>query len=58
VGIIMKEEYWRTKDGQLIAVKDMDDNHLRSVLRMLIRKERERCDDAYSECDATSIDLY
>ena len=54
----MKEEYWRTKDGQLIAVKDMDDNHLRNVLRMLIRKERERCDDAYSECDATSVDLY
>ena len=35
-----KEEYWTTKDGQKIAVGDMTLEHLRNVLRMLIREDR------------------
>ena len=29
--------YWTTKDGQKISVDDMDINHLRNTLKMLIR---------------------
>ncbi len=36
----MKKEavYWKTKDGHRINVDDMDDNHVRNALKMLIRK--------------------
>ena len=34
----MKEEYWTTKEGKKIAVGDMDIEHLRNTLRMLLRK--------------------
>ena len=34
----MKEQYWTTKDGTKIAVGDMSVDHLRNVLRMLIRE--------------------
>jgi hypothetical protein len=46
------EEYWRTKDGEVIAVSDMDEDHAKNCLRMLIRRDREE------ECDATEADLY
>ncbi len=36
----MKEQYWTTKDGRKIAVGDMTLEHLRNVLRMLIREDR------------------
>lgn len=29
--------YWRTKDGSMVKVDDMDIDHLRNVLKMLIR---------------------
>ena len=34
------EEYWTKRDGTKIAVGDMDVDHLRNVLRMLIRVRR------------------
>lgn len=34
----MQEEYWTKRDGTKIAVGDMDIEHLRNTLRMLIRK--------------------
>jgi hypothetical protein len=37
---VMKEQYWTTKDGRKIAVGDMTLEHLRNVLRMLIREDR------------------
>lgn len=36
------EEIWTTKDGREIPVGEMDVEHLRNTLRMLIRKGRER----------------
>ena len=29
--------YWKMRNGRLISVDDMDINHLRSVLKMIIR---------------------
>tara|TARA_Y100000361_G_C11093104_1_gene307545 strand:+ start:166 stop:534 length:369 start_codon:yes stop_codon:yes gene_type:complete len=31
----MKTNYWTTKDGQQIAVEDLDDEHLLNILNML-----------------------
>ena len=36
------EEIWTTQDGRKIPVGEMDIDHLRNTLRMLIRKGRER----------------
>jgi len=56
--INMKEEYWITKNGEAIAVGDMDEDHVRNCLRMLIRRQEEDNDDAYNQCDATEADIY
>jgi hypothetical protein len=32
-----KDYYWLTKDGQKINVDDMDVNHLRNTLKMILR---------------------
>lgn len=37
--------YWKMRNGELISVDDMDINHLRNVLKMLIRNQR-RIDSA------------
>jgi hypothetical protein len=29
--------YWKMRDGKLISIDDMDINHLRNVLKMIIR---------------------
>jgi hypothetical protein len=36
---VMTEQYWQTKNG-LVAVGDMTPDHLRNVLRQLIREKR------------------
>jgi hypothetical protein len=36
------EEYWTKRDGTRIAVGDMDIDHLRNALRMIIRNHRRR----------------
>lgn len=35
-------ERWRTRDGRKIAVSDMDEDHVRATLNMLIRNRRVR----------------
>jgi hypothetical protein len=65
--------YWTQKDGKKISVDDMDINHLRNVLKMILRskiivvpprinsKFELHGDIAQSfndECDATEIDIY
>jgi hypothetical protein len=53
----MEEQYWTTKDGRKIAVGDMTLEHLRNVLRMLIRDDRItfNLDDEY-DCLPTGND--
>lgn len=39
---MVRDEVWVTKDGRRIAVSDMSEEHVKNILRMFIRKERER----------------
>ncbi len=66
--------YWKMRNGRLISIDDMDINHLRNTLKMIVKnsnkhKEQKRLhgwidagDMAQqfndNECDATEIDLY
>lgn len=36
----MPEEFWTTKDGRRLAVGEMEEDHVRSVLRMILRNRR------------------
>ena len=43
----MKEEqYWKQTDGEVITVGDMNEHHAKSVLRKMIKKSRQRGQDA------------
>ena len=33
--------YWKMRNGRLISVDDMDINHLRNVLKMIIRNREK-----------------
>lgn len=33
--------FWKMRDGRLISVNDMDINHLRNVLKMIIRNREK-----------------
>jgi hypothetical protein len=37
----MDDEIWTTQDGRRIAVGEMNVEHLRNVLRMILRKRRK-----------------
>jgi len=61
--------YWTMKNGQKIDIMEMDLNHLRNVLKMILRKnpvkkpigniERRFLEDRIAEeFDATEIDIY
>jgi hypothetical protein len=61
--------YWKQRNGVLISIDDMDINHLRNVLKMILRKnpvkkpigniERRFLEDRIAEeFDATEIDIY
>ena len=44
--------FWKMRDGRLISVDDMDLNHLRNVLKMIIRNREkaimaQKVDDSY-----------
>lgn len=45
---------WRTKEGTYVAIKDMSDSHLMNTIKMLLRKEKQKC--VMSEVDP--IDKY
>ena len=63
--------YWKLRNGVLISIDNMDINHLRNVLKMIVKnnnkhKEQKKVslngdmaqqfnDDM---CDATEIDIY
>ena len=42
---------WTTRNGKVIPIKDMSDNHLKNTINMIIRNEnkREQQLDAYYE---------
>lgn len=37
-----QKQYWKTKSGQLINVDDMDIDHLRNVLKMILKNHSKR----------------
>ena len=36
--------YWKMRNGRLISVDDMDINHLRNTLKMILRASRSYCE--------------
>ncbi len=40
-GKTFPDEVWMTKEGEMILVQDLSPDHLRNILRMKLRKERE-----------------
>lgn len=60
VKIEVREEYWTQKNGQRIAVGDMDETHVRNTLRMIlkharIRRERRELDERLDDILADEI---
>lgn len=56
--------HWKTKAGQIIAIKDMTDLHLTNTINMLrrkmnakVRKELDKWDSAYSAAASLSGDM-
>lgn len=45
----METYYWTMKNGQKINVDDMDENHLRNTLKLIIRRSNERALKAAQE---------
>lgn len=35
------DEVWRTEDGRVLQIQDIDPEHCRNILRMILRQERE-----------------
>ncbi len=47
--------YWKQRNGELISIDDMDVNHLRNVLKMIIRnnqKVQATCPHNISDAEA------
>ena len=36
--------YWKQKDGKLVSVDDMDTNHLKNVLKMIVNNSNKHKD--------------
>jgi hypothetical protein len=65
--------YWKMRNGVLISIDDMDVNHLRNVLKMIVNNSSKHQEKKFTlngdmaeqfnhnddeECDATEIDFY
>ena len=37
-----KDYYWTTKDGRKLNLDDMDENHLRNCLKLIIRNKETK----------------
>lgn len=59
-------QYWTMKNGSKISVDDMDIDHLKNVLKMIIKNNQsvqKSCPHNATqasdyECDATEVDIY
>lgn len=40
-GKVWPDEVWRTEDGRLLQIQDIEPEHCRNILRMMLRQERE-----------------
>jgi hypothetical protein len=63
-GKVWPDEVWRTEDGRLLQIQDIDPEHCRNILRMMLRQEREAearlkvlTDTLRSTMDAMKADL-
>lgn len=52
--------YWTMKNGEKISVDDMDINHLRNTLKMIIRNRQKRLDEEsdFDDTDDITFDPY
>jgi len=42
----VEEQYWKRTSGEVISVGDMNEYHAKNVLRKMIKKSRQRGQDA------------
>jgi hypothetical protein len=42
--VIYKKPVWVTKDGQHIKFKDLEQSHLKNIIKMVSKKQGEDCD--------------
>jgi len=55
----MKKYYWTTKDGTKIDVDSMTEDHLRNVLKLILKRDEIKRDISdHQACDATIWDTY
>lgn len=40
-GKVWPDEVWLTEDGRLLQIQDIEPEHCRNILRMMLRQERE-----------------
>lgn len=50
----IKKYYWTMRDGTKIDVDDMSEEHLRNVLKLILRRKESN----HTLCDATIWDTY
>jgi len=51
------DEVWRTEDGRLLQIQDIEPEHCRNILRMMLRQERKAASRLQALMDAVRADL-
>ncbi len=51
----MDKVYWTMKNGEKIDIDEMDINHLRNTLKMLIRNNRKEFAKLFAEREANKV---
>jgi len=50
--------YWTMKDGKKIDVDNMTESHLRNVLKMILRNQKERIEAEMTEASFNEYNLW